>query len=138
MPNFAHAQIIGHIGTAPVTKKVGQDINVVNFSVATSKKRAQEETTTWWNCSVFGKRGDVIMKFFQKGDAILVVGEPSLRKYTSAKGEGTSLELVVSDFSFVGGKSGTNSSFPLADSSSNKSAAQRKVEPEVFDEDIPF
>jgi single-strand DNA-binding protein len=138
MPNFAHAQIIGHIGMSPSTKKVGADTTVVNFSVATSKKRGQEETTTWWNCSVFGKRGEVIMKFFKKGDAILVVGEPSVRKYTNAKGEGSSLELIVSDFSFVGGKSGSSASFPLANSSLPKTSVPSAQDTVTFDEDIPF
>jgi single-strand DNA-binding protein len=136
MPNFAHVQIVGHIGHSPVTKKVGQDTSVVNFSVATSKKRSQEETTTWWNCSVFGKRGEVIMKYFKKGDAILVVGEPSLRKYTSAKGEGSSLEIVVSDFAFVGGKSvdNSNSSFTYSD----KTSTSNVEEIVTFDDELAF
>ena len=103
MPNYATATIIGHLGRDPEVRYTADGGAVVGFSMATSRKRKDEETTTWWRVSMFGKRGETLAKYLGKGDPVLVTGEPFLREYQGKDGQmRQSLEIVASDFAFVG------------------------------------
>ena len=106
MANYAAITLVGHLGRDPETKYTPSGTVIVTFSIATSRKDGQgNEVTTWWRCTCFGKRGEVIAKYFKKGDQILVHGEPSVRDYTKKDGSpGYSPEVVVNDFAFVKSK----------------------------------
>ena len=103
MANYAAITLVGHLGRDPETKYAHSGTGIVTFSIATSRKDGQgNEVTTWWRCTCFGKRGEVIAQYFKKGDLILVQGEPSVRDYTKKDGSpGYSPEVVVNDFAFV-------------------------------------
>lgn len=149
MPNFAQVTLIGHIGRDPEIRTVG-DMQVASFSLATSRKRREQEITTWWNCAVWGKRADVIRQYVSKGDAIQVVGEPLMRKYTDKDGyEAQSLDVTVSDFTLLGGRrdgSQGSHSAPVggesrrrpADAHAASQAIQAPSGVQDFDGDIPF
>ena len=103
MPNYATATIIGHLGRDPEQRFTPDGNSVVNFSLATSRKRKDEETTTWWRVSMFGKRGETLIRYLGRGDPVLVTGEPYLHEYEGKDGQmRQSLELVANDFAFVG------------------------------------
>ena len=106
MANYAAITLVGHLGRDPETKYTPSGTVIVTFSIATSRKGGQgNEVTTWWRCTCFGKRGEVIAQYFKKGDPILVQGEPSVRDYTKKDGSpGYSPEVVVNDFAFVKSK----------------------------------
>jgi single-strand DNA-binding protein len=110
MPNYASVTLAGHLGRDCETKYLPAGDAITSFSIATSRKwkdksGEQKEETTWWNCSMFGKRGEVIAKYLRKGDPILIHGEPSMRKYQTQDGrDGVSLDVRVSDFAFIGAK----------------------------------
>ena len=105
MPNYAHATIIGHLGQDPDLRYTQSGTPVVGCSVATSNKRQGEEITTWWRVSLFGKRAEVVAQYLRKGDPALFSGEPVLRPWTDKEGnQRISLELLASDFAFVGTK----------------------------------
>lgn len=106
MPNHASVTLAGHLGKDPQTRHTPAGESVTSFSLATTiNKKRDTERTTWWNCSAWGKRGEVIAQYLRKGDPILVTGEPSLRKYQTQDGrDGVSLEVNVQGFSFLGSK----------------------------------
>ena len=109
MPNYATATIIGHLGRDPEVRYTADGGAVVGFSMATSRKRKDEETTTWWRVSMFGKRGETLAKYLTKGDPVLVTGEPFLRDWTDKEGNARqSLELVANDFAFLGRSEGSH------------------------------
>lgn len=102
MPNHAQCTLIGHIGQDPELKQVG-DSDVVTFSIATNTKRRDEDITTWWRCTVWGKRASVIQQYCKKGDALLVTGVPMLSQYESQEGGmKQALDVRVTDFTFLG------------------------------------
>jgi len=85
----------GNLGKNPELREAGLS-QVASFSIAA---RTGQDETTWINCSVWGKRAAVVMKYMAKGDKITVVGQGKLRKYEKKEGgEGSSLELNVTDF----------------------------------------
>jgi single-strand DNA-binding protein len=86
----------GNLGRDPELKDVGSS-QVANFTIATTTGK---DETTWINCQVWGKRSEVVMKYFTKGSKVTVSGRGKLRSYTKNDGtQGQSLELDVQDFS---------------------------------------
>lgn len=125
MPNHAHAHIIGHLGQDPEMRSLPDGTVVCAFSVATSRKRKEQEITTWWRCSLFGNRGEALAKYLRKGDPVLVHGEPYMRTWQDQDGnQRQTLEMRCDGFSFVGGKEGAQN--------------QKKDIPFGEGEDIPF
>ena len=146
MPNYAHTTIIGHLGQDPELRETPSGMPVASCSVATARKRGQEETTTWWRVSLFGKRAEVLVQYLRKGDPVLFSGEPYLRPWTDKVGnERVSLELAASDFAFVGGKDRKQQQDaylppPAGYSGHAPQQDHRPVQasPAPFEDDIPF
>jgi single-strand DNA-binding protein len=144
MPNHAQVTLVGHLGHDPATKHVPSGESVTEFSIATSRKRKTGDSTTWWRCAMWGKRGEVIAQYLRKGDPILVTGEPHMRPWTDKDGhERQSLEVDVREFAFVGGKGEQQSApqqRPTADrmDAQNRASMNAQAPADTFDDDIPF
>ena len=104
-----------------------------NFTVATDRRYGDE--TDFFDCVIFGKRAEVISKYFRKGSEILVSGEGQIRSYEDKNGvKRKAYSVLASDFNFCGSKS---------DGSNVQQTAPEKPEPEPdgfkeIEEDIPF
>jgi len=134
MPNFTNITIAGHLGSAPETRETPSGQSVTSFSMATNKKRGQEDLTTWWRCQCWGRRGEVIAQYLGKGDALLVTGECYMRPWTAQDGsQRQSLEVDVRDFSFLG--KSASASEQAAPASPRQATAMPS---QSFDEDVPF
>lgn len=99
----------------------------VKFTVATDRRYGDE--SDFFDCVVFGKRADVIDKYFHKGSEILLTGEGQIRSYEDKSGvKRKAYSIIVGDFDFCGSK--------------NDGSGTRAAEPEPHfeevDEDIPF
>lgn len=144
MPNFSSVTLVGHLGRDPETKQLSSGDSLTSFTLATNKKRKDEDVTTWWNCTAWGKRGETIAKFLKKGDPILVVGEPCLRQYTTDNGvKGSSLEVDVRDWSFVGAKDSSSERPARSDGGYSRDQARNAAssdfqKPRFRDDDVPF
>jgi len=147
MPNHAQCTIVGHLGQDPEQRNLPNGDPVVNFSIATTRKRKDGDVTTWWRCAMFGKRASVITQYLKKGDPILVTGEPHMRGWTDQAGaQRQSLEVDVRDFAFVGGKGDQQQAAPPRQTSERMDpqnrasmAAQAPAgATDDFDNEIPF
>lgn len=124
MPNFAHAVLAGHLGKDPETRQAGST-TVTSFSLAVNTGLGERKVTTWWNISIFGKRGEKAAELLRKGTAVIVSGEPQLRTYQGQQGEGKSLDLKADNWTFATAKV---EAMKPADSGPQP----------AFDDDIPF
>ena len=98
----------GNLGKDPELKDLGGN-QVANFSIAV---RTGKDETTWINCTVWGKRAEVVMQYLHKGDKVTVAGSGKVRTYQAKDGtEGKSLELNVSDFTLPAKTSEGNADF---------------------------
>ena len=103
MPNYANATIVGHLGRDADVKPVGER-NVINFSVAVTRKVKDEETTTWWRVAYWTK-SVAVAQYLTKGTAVLVTGEPYLRPFTKKDGtKDVALEIDAREVKLMGGK----------------------------------
>jgi single-strand DNA-binding protein len=140
MSNFASVTLIGHLGRDVELKSLSDGTSVANFSLATSRKRRDSETSTWWRCALFGKRGEALAQYLHKGDPVLIQGEPYLRTYTDKEGsERQSLECDVKEWAFVSSKGDRQESggYTAPQASRPKVDAQAPAGND-FDDDIPF
>lgn len=102
MPNYTNITVAGYVGRDAESKQVG-DSTVVEFSVAVTTKR-REESTAWYRCAIWGKRGQSLLPHITKGSAVIVGGELMPREYTGRNDElRTSLDINVQSFAFAGG-----------------------------------
>lgn len=117
---------------ATVTGRLGKDAeirstqggSVLKFSIASGKKSRDGETTTWVECSLWGKRGEALVPYLTKGTAVACVGELSMRDHNGK----TYIDLKVSELDFMGGKS----------SGGTQHREERHAPSDASDNDIPF
>ncbi len=104
MPHINLAIIAGHLGRDPEEKHLPSGDIVVNFSVATTEKYKDKETTTWHNMVAFGKTAELISRFLRKGSAAMFEGRIQVRQWEDKEGnKRTNTEIVVNRMHFLGG-----------------------------------
>jgi len=60
--------------------------------------------STWFDCSLWGKRADSLAQYIKKGQSIAVVGEVELEQYTNSQGQaGAKMKINVSNVTLQGG-----------------------------------
>lgn len=100
MSSLNKAIIIGHLGKDPELRPVGEG-NVCNFSVATSEKYKDKETTEWHRIVVWGKLADICGKYLTKGQQVCVEGKIQTRMWEKDGVKQYSTEIVASDVRFL-------------------------------------
>lgn len=114
MSNTIHMQ--ARLGKDPEVREVGET-TVCRLWVAESEKYKDKsgemvERTNWWSAEIWGKRGDAVAKYFNKGDGIVLRG--SIRQ--TEKDEKKYYSIRVDDWEFpltrkidgAGGDSGSS------------------------------
>jgi single-strand DNA-binding protein len=95
------ATVAGNIGKDAETRQAGKD-TVTSFSVASTEKSGDKKTTTWVDCSIWGKRGSALAQYLTKGSSVSVVGGLSTHEHNGK----TYLKLRVDHIDLLGGKGG--------------------------------
>tara|TARA_R110000765_G_scaffold46663_2_gene96211 strand:- start:1442 stop:1831 length:390 start_codon:yes stop_codon:yes gene_type:complete len=115
MSSFANAVLMGRLGRDPELKTVGNGTSLCTFSIAVNTGFGEREVTTWYNVSIFGKRGETAAQYLAKGGAVIVSGEISNRPYKTKDGEQRySLDVNANDWSFAGAKGDNQAPAPAA------------------------
>jgi single-strand DNA-binding protein len=134
--------IVGNLGGDPEMRYTPSGQAVTNFSVATNRRWTgsdgqQQEETTWFRVSVWGKQAEVCNQYLSKGRQVLVEGRLTPDKesggpriWTDQNGQPrASYEMSAFEVRFLGGRdSGIESSTPNA---AHEAAA-------IAEDEIPF
>jgi single-strand DNA-binding protein len=149
--------LLGNVGKDPEIRTSAGGMTIATFSLATADRAkdasgAWVDKPEWHNLVCFDKLADTAKNYVKKGSSLFVEGKITNRswddKETGQKKYRT--EIVVNDFTFVGGKSegGSGSSGGERSSgsySSSRSSAAPVTAPSndyadqgITDEDIPF
>ncbi len=155
---FNKVVVMGNLTRDPELRTTPNGQNVASFSLAVNRswKNAsgeQQEAVDFFDCVAWGKAGELIDQYMQKGRAILVSGRLSSRSWEQDGKKRSKVEIVVEDFNFIndgsrgdpGSSSGSSSGPSVAakSSSSKKSDKEDVVIEDIDDEpvdlsDIPF
>lgn len=151
---FNKVILMGNLTRDPEVRTTPNGQSVSNFSLAVNRswKGAdgnQQESVSYIDCVAWGRTGEVIAQYMQKGRPILVSGRLDQRSWEQDGQKRSKVEVVVEDFNFIGGGSGVgdfngnNSGASSSSSSSSKKSDAVEVDDIKDDEainldDIPF
>jgi single-strand DNA-binding protein len=128
----------GNLGNQAEQRYTQGGDSIVSFSVAVKSGFGDKAVTTWVRCTMFGKRGESVLPYLNKGQLVGVSGEFSAREWDDKEGQKrTSVEVRVNDLTLLGGKSDSaNTPAQKAPDSANS----HKPKPQFDDlgDDCPF
>jgi len=96
--------IAGTVGKDAVLRKTQGGDSVLSFSVAVNNgkdKDGNRRDSTWFDCSIWGKRADSLESHITKGTKLALTGRPTARAHEGK----VYLGISVNDFTFMGGAS---------------------------------
>ena len=128
----------GNLGNDAEQRYTQSGDSVVSFSVGVKAGFGDKATTTWANCSMFGKRGESVAPYLKKGALVGISGELNNREYQDKEGQKRySLDVRVSDLTLLGGKQSGESAPSQPKPQRNAQGAQGGGMGDMEDE-IPF
>ena len=126
---FNKVVLMGNLTRDPELRTTPNGQNVASFSLAVNRtwKNAsgeQQEAVDYIDCNAWGKAGEIITQYMQKGRAILVSGRLQQRSWEQEGQKRSKVEVVVEDFNFVGGGDGSNNFNSNASASSDSTPSK--------------
>ena len=92
--------IAGNIGKDAVTRTTPNGEKVTGWSVAVEERNGQDKRSIWFDCTLWGKRGESLAQYLTKGGKVAVSGELSTRDHDGK----TYLTIRVEQVTLLGGK----------------------------------
>ena len=103
-------QLIGNLGTEPEIITLESGKKLAKFSIATNEtyKNAKGEKVTdtqWHNVVAWNKTAEIIEKYVQKGNEVVVEGKLTSRSYETKEGDKRYItEVVCNELLMLGNK----------------------------------
>lgn len=139
---FNKVILMGNLTRDPEVRTTPSGQSVANFSLAVNRTwRGQDgqtqEAVSYIDCVAWGKPGEIIAQYVQKGRPLLVSGRLDQRSWEDKEtgGKRSKVEVVVEDFNFVDSGSGGGGGDFNAPRSSSSSSSSKNAEPEIEDID---
>lgn len=107
MASFNKIIIVGNLGRDPELRYTPQGTAVCQFSVATNERRRdksgeQQDITTWFRVTAWGKQAENVSKYLSKGRRVYVEGRLHMEEWTDREGKvRQTLEVNASDVQFL-------------------------------------
>jgi len=92
--------IAGNIGKDAVTRTTQGGDKVTSWSVAVEERKGQDKRTLWFDCTLWGQRGESLAQYLTKGGRVAVSGELSTREHEGK----TYLTLRAEQVTLLGSK----------------------------------
>lgn len=133
------ATVIGNLGGAPEVKFSEKGGAITKFSLAVNGPK-KDAKPVWVRVTVFGKQGEAVSAYLEKGKPVAVSGRVSVEEFVRKDGtQGFSVELVADTVTLLGAKSdagGQASGGPAPEDAAPKNAGRFSGGPGP--EDVPF
>lgn len=140
---FNKVILMGNLTRDPETRQTPNGQSVTNFSLAVNRTwkgqdGSTQEQVSFIDCVAWGKTGEVIAQYMQKGRPILVEGRLDQRSWEQDGNKRSKVEVIVDTFNFVGGggDGGSFNSSSASSSASSSSSSSSKKKDDVVIEDI--
>ena len=105
--NYNKVILGGRLTRDPELKLSQSGTDICKFGMAINRKRKEPEpeSTTFVDCTAFGKTASIIGKNLTKGEPILIEGRLDFQQWGGQSGKAqTKLEVIVDAFQFIGGR----------------------------------
>lgn len=121
--------IAGTVGKDAEQRRTQSGDAVLGWSVAVDDGYGEKKSTIWFDCSLWGKRGDTLSQFIKKGTKVAVSGELGTRIHDGK----TYLMVSVQNVTLMGSKPAEQSSTKDQDKGGTYGNFSRDL-----DDEIPF
>lgn len=107
--SFNKIIVVGNLGRDPEMRYTPQGTPVCTFSIASNERRKtsageQQDITTWFRVTVWGKQAETVSKYLSKGRSVYVEGRLHVEEWTDKEGKPRhTLEVNASDVHFIDG-----------------------------------
>jgi len=152
---FNKVVVMGNLTRDPETRATSSGQSVTSFSLAVNRTWKDrdgnnQEDVSYFDCTAWGKTGEIIAQYMQKGRALLVSGRLNQSTWEQEGQKRSKVEIVVEDFNFIsdGGNSGSGAPAPSSPAPSktpveekkedNKDSGSDEEEKPIDLSDIPF
>ena len=117
--------VAGNMGKDAMTRTTQNGDKVTSWSVAVEERTGQDKRTIWFDCSLWGRRGEALAPYLTKGSKVAVSGELSTREHDGR----TYLTIRADAVTLLGGGERRE-----------EQPAQRQVPASaaIMDDEIPF
>ena len=119
--------IAGNIGKNAETRTTGDGTKVTGWTVAVEDRQGREKTTLWFDCTLWGARGESLAQYLTKGSKVVVSGDLSKREHDGK----TYLTIRADQVTLMGG----NQERPINDRAMQAPPSQGSA---MDREEIPF
>ncbi len=144
MRGFSKAIIAGNVTRDPEMRTTPSGSQVCSFTIAVNRSYkgsdgTQQDSVSYLDCVAWGKSGETINQYIHKGSALLVSGRLEQRSWDDKNtGQKRSrVEIVVDDFSFIGGGNATGGGSSYGGASASKPAASSSADDgEIVPDDV--
>lgn len=134
---FNKVILMGNLTKDPETRTTPNGQSVTNFSLAVNRSWRDangqtQEAVSYIDCVAWGKPGEIIAQYVQKGRPLLVSGRLDQRSWEDKEsgGKRSKVEVVVEDFNFVdSGNGGGDRDFNSAPARSSNAGSSKKAAP---------
>jgi single-strand DNA-binding protein len=120
--SYNKISIIGNLGRDPELRYTPQGTAVCQFSVATNERRRdkageQQDITTWFRITAWGKQAETASKYLSKGRKVYVEGRLHMEEWTDREGKARqTLEVNASEIQFLDSGTGDMEGIPARQS----------------------
>lgn len=138
--SFNKIILVGNLGRDPELRYTAQGTPVCSFSLATNERRKnkdgdQEDVTTWFRVTMWGRQAETASQYLQKGGAVFIEGRLRVEEWTDRDGKPRhTLEVHGTDMQFI--EASRSEEKPKAAAASAGAVAGEQ--PDLEDEDLPF
>jgi len=91
--------IAGNIGRDAELRSTGAGDKVAGWPVAVEHRAGAEKSTVWFDCQLWGKRGESLAPYLTKGSRVCVAGDLSTREHNGK----TYLQIRADQVTLLGG-----------------------------------
>lgn len=95
--------LLGNLGREPEIKYLQDGSMVVNFSLATSEKRAEKEYTEWHKITAFGKIAEICSQHITKGTKVFVEGRIHYDLWDKDGEKRTATKIIINQIKIISG-----------------------------------
>ena len=110
MNDINRVYLIGRLTADPELKTISGGSQVCSFSIANNRSYTRQngesvEEVSYFNCTVWGKLGEILHRYAGKGKQIAVEGRLRQRRWQGPDGKNQSaVDIVVGNFQFLGSR----------------------------------
>lgn len=103
---FNKVILLGNLTRDPELRTTPTGRSVCSFSLAVNRtwnnqQGEKQEDVSFFDCTAWGKAGEIINQFTQKGQALLVSGRLNQRTWEQDGQKRSRVDVVVEDFNFI-------------------------------------